>query len=384
MGVGDRVRRRRLELQMTQDDLAHGWCSRTYISRIECGTADPPRETLQVIADRLQTDVEWLMGGDKATVVQEVLQQLAHGRRLMRRGRLRQAADAFASALEVADRINDASLCLRAAALCASVLCETSQIEKAEMMVNRALRYEWDGLRMSQHASIGKLYMAKGSILIHKNEYTAAVEAYRRAQSLAQTEEGKARALWGIGVALRRQNAVEKALYAFMQGLQCSGISTATRSACQHGAAACYGALGRFAEARQQILEALKGAPQGQRPGLLQNLAIIAVIEGNHIEARRMFRQVLNAVAKDRNPATMSSLLTEMSKAALRWRGPRAAGKLALMARRYAVLAGDIRLYAQALQCLASAESSPVLAMTLGTVVSDLAALCGARRSGIS
>ncbi len=57
-----RVRQRRLELGLSQDDLAErAHLDRTYISGIERGVRNPTLATAEKIADALQVTLAWLV-----------------------------------------------------------------------------------------------------------------------------------------------------------------------------------------------------------------------------------------------------------------------------------------------------------------------------------
>ncbi len=60
----DRIKERRKELQLSQDDLAKrlGYKSRSSINKIEKGINDIPQSKIVEIAKALQTTPEWLMG----------------------------------------------------------------------------------------------------------------------------------------------------------------------------------------------------------------------------------------------------------------------------------------------------------------------------------
>lgn len=61
---GKRIRNRREQLGLTQDELASrmGYTSKTTISKIESGTNEVPHSKIQEFADALNTSVQYLMG----------------------------------------------------------------------------------------------------------------------------------------------------------------------------------------------------------------------------------------------------------------------------------------------------------------------------------
>ena len=87
-----RIKRRREELNMTQDALAKkvGYKSRTSIHKIELGMTDLPQSKIMEIADALSTTPEFLMGwtSEVAKHVNEDEAEVVDGRSLSDEGKL--------------------------------------------------------------------------------------------------------------------------------------------------------------------------------------------------------------------------------------------------------------------------------------------------------
>lgn len=64
MTVGERIKNRRIELNMTQEELAHklGYKHKTSINKIESGAQDPPQKKIIAFARALDTTPDILMG----------------------------------------------------------------------------------------------------------------------------------------------------------------------------------------------------------------------------------------------------------------------------------------------------------------------------------
>ncbi len=64
MEIGEKIRLRREELNMSQDELAKkcGYASRVSISKIESGQRDVPRDKIEMFANALRVLPEYLMG----------------------------------------------------------------------------------------------------------------------------------------------------------------------------------------------------------------------------------------------------------------------------------------------------------------------------------
>lgn len=67
MGLGDRIKAKREELGMSQDELAKrmGYSSRSAIAKIERGASDIPYTKIREFANVLNTNVIFLIDGDK-------------------------------------------------------------------------------------------------------------------------------------------------------------------------------------------------------------------------------------------------------------------------------------------------------------------------------
>lgn len=88
MDIGDKIKLRREELGMSQDELARkcGYASRVSISKIESGQRDVPKDKIAVFARALRVLPEYLMGwtdedgmeiSDEDLATAEARQQLA-------------------------------------------------------------------------------------------------------------------------------------------------------------------------------------------------------------------------------------------------------------------------------------------------------------------
>lgn len=66
--VGQRIRARRVELGLSQADIAEGMLSPSYVSLVESGRRQPAAAALAHIAERLRIDVEFLRDGVDASV----------------------------------------------------------------------------------------------------------------------------------------------------------------------------------------------------------------------------------------------------------------------------------------------------------------------------
>ena len=68
MTIADRIKQRRIELNMSQQELAEkvGYKTRSAINKIELGHRDIRQKQIQAFAEALNTTTEYLMGGSSS------------------------------------------------------------------------------------------------------------------------------------------------------------------------------------------------------------------------------------------------------------------------------------------------------------------------------
>ena len=71
--IGDRIKARREELGMSQDELAAkiGYKSRSSINKIEVGSQQLTQRKVKAVADALKTDVHYILGIDEDDILTE-------------------------------------------------------------------------------------------------------------------------------------------------------------------------------------------------------------------------------------------------------------------------------------------------------------------------
>ena len=79
--VGDRIRQRRLELGLSQRELASEGVTYAYISRLEANARTPSIKALRKLAGTLDVSVHWLETGDEDPADQLAQLVLEHQRR---------------------------------------------------------------------------------------------------------------------------------------------------------------------------------------------------------------------------------------------------------------------------------------------------------------
>lgn len=84
MTIGDRIKQRRIEMNMSQEELAQkiGYKDRSTISYIESGGNNFPIAKIQTIADALNTTPQWIMGWESDSK-EQLLQDIYDKHRIL-------------------------------------------------------------------------------------------------------------------------------------------------------------------------------------------------------------------------------------------------------------------------------------------------------------
>lgn len=78
MTIGERIKNRRIELGMTQQELAEkiGYKGKTAISKIEAGERDLRQGKIKPIAEALETTTEYIMGWEETDHLDDLEQKI--------------------------------------------------------------------------------------------------------------------------------------------------------------------------------------------------------------------------------------------------------------------------------------------------------------------
>ena len=78
MNIGDRIKRRRKELDLTQQELALavGYSDRSMIAKIEANAVDLPTSKVDAIAERLHTTSAYLLGLDTEARLEDLKEEI--------------------------------------------------------------------------------------------------------------------------------------------------------------------------------------------------------------------------------------------------------------------------------------------------------------------
>ncbi len=108
MTIADRVKRRRIELGMSQQDLADkaGYCGKTVISRFEHAADDISLKQVKRLADALDTSLEYLMGW-QAEKQMTPIEQLLQEKQVQQSEQIPQEEDVGIELIKVERKLND-------------------------------------------------------------------------------------------------------------------------------------------------------------------------------------------------------------------------------------------------------------------------------------
>lgn len=98
--VGRRIHARRIELGLTQAEVAAGMLSPSYLSLVESGRRQPAQAALEHIAERLRVDPGYLLDGIDAEVRRRARLALGHAEVALRRGDIDDAYKRFRDLVE--------------------------------------------------------------------------------------------------------------------------------------------------------------------------------------------------------------------------------------------------------------------------------------------
>jgi tetratricopeptide (TPR) repeat protein len=136
--LGERLRRLRRDAGLTQSELAGGRFSKEYVSQIERGKTRPASETLAWLADRLNVDSALLEHGVSADERGRIEATIARGEALVETSRHGEAVDEFQTARSLLEASPVPELELQALTGEAWALLQTSRIDEALPLLERA------------------------------------------------------------------------------------------------------------------------------------------------------------------------------------------------------------------------------------------------------
>src|SRR5688500_11449564 len=138
LGLGERLRQRRVAAGMTQTDLAGDRFSKEYVSQIERGKTRPTRETIDWLAGQLGVDAGFLANGVSADERGRVDAALARADALLEARRNDEALEEFESIRAAVLATGMAELEVRALSGEATVRMRQGEVREAIALLERA------------------------------------------------------------------------------------------------------------------------------------------------------------------------------------------------------------------------------------------------------
>ncbi|HEY8393257.1 MAG TPA: helix-turn-helix domain-containing protein [Thermaerobacter sp.] len=384
--IGDRIRARRKQLGLTQEQLAAGRFDRSYISRIEANEVVPPLETLRVIAERLGKPVNYFIGdADEFTRRKIVHDYLSRAARSMKKQRHEDAINYYHVALTLLESSDDSPLLL-------SVYIDLAHAYAVLGRPEEGARYLYQAMNLLPRVPLAscppdtaaRLHYTRGHLAFLRNDYEEAAQAFRLADAAATREADRVRARVALGSALFRLGEYDEALQAYTYGLEMAdkGIPRALVAACHHGAGVCHGALGNLdlaAYHTERALQLYQGRDAERALRASHDLGIILARKGAYRAARERLRNCLRDYKNRGRLEALASVLIDLAGIELAAGRHARALTLSRLAKRYAKRARCPRLYLSAAEkeVAALGRLDPEAARLLDCVVKDLQALSG-------
>ncbi|MGZ4461257.1 MAG: helix-turn-helix domain-containing protein [Gaiellaceae bacterium] len=154
VGLGERVRQRRVSLGLTQTDLAGERFSKEYISQIELGKTRPTQETLAYLASVLRTDPGYLAHGVSSEDQARIEAMLTRAEALAQDQRFEEAVSLYQDATTAVAACGAPELEVRRTAGEAWAQMEQGDVRKA---VDRLVAAK----TLAEHESVSEVYLAE-------------------------------------------------------------------------------------------------------------------------------------------------------------------------------------------------------------------------------
>ncbi len=175
--LGNKLKKARLELHMTQEQLAGESFTKSYISQIERGKANPSLKALKILAARLGKPLAYFLG-DVPQNRHQAMFLLALGEGHLEQSRHAEALECAQEAQQVAEILENPELLGGAERLQASVYLAQQDYTRAETHIRRALdAFEGEDLK----DQVAESYLLLGQLHHRRGLHAKAVEAFKRA-----------------------------------------------------------------------------------------------------------------------------------------------------------------------------------------------------------
>jgi tetratricopeptide (TPR) repeat protein len=325
MSLGQRIRELRQSRGLTQTQLGGTELSKSFISLVERDRTRPSVETLTLMARRLGTSVDGLLGQDgriEETAAESLLtlsRDAAKRRELDVAVRVLDAADYVAQIYHLDDAARE------------------GRLQRAEVLIaRRAYGEAWpllesvrsDCEQAQDHWRLGRTFLAMGRCKIRSREFPAAqslletaLTALKRAR--ASRDPARADALILLGTTLVYTGAPEDALKRYEEAASSDVAKrdTVIRGQALWGIGLAHRKLGNVEDARNYLIKAKDAMEQTEElPDLvriLKNIGQLDQEQGRYKEALRHLHHALRVADRTGNPLDRGATLTEIARAHL-------------------------------------------------------------------
>jgi tetratricopeptide (TPR) repeat protein len=179
--TGERIRRRRRELSLTQAQLAGPRYSKSYISLIESGHAKPSPQALEYIAARLDKPVQFFRG-DHSRQASDLRSLLAAAQAFIRRRDFAAAEERLRLAATLAMSLDDQLHLARVHENAGHLFVATGDLPSARLALREAIRaYNASGAvdaAAAARCSLANVLLLGGDLAAARTEIQAAQDAY--------------------------------------------------------------------------------------------------------------------------------------------------------------------------------------------------------------
>jgi len=319
--IGERIKKRRLDLGLSQQQLAGREVTRAYISQVESGNRFPSTQLLNILADRLQTTADYLRFGNERS--QDVLNFIQQSRALCRENAIEEALRVSRHAFELAKGSLSDAIRLNATINAGVIHYKAGKLYESKSYLELAATFT--GITDDLDAFISTFHHL-GNCAYNLGDYIHAADCYRRCLDRAKGHKKEqtrylaclvfyASSLFRVGKAQEALCAYQEA---FELGKTINEVRTALDAALGLGWA--LHSLGKTREALEvtkRALEISNTANEFNKFQLMHNSAIYAGSLGQHKEAISVWKRCLDHYKKNDDRLNQIRVLEELANSSL-------------------------------------------------------------------
>lgn len=325
MALGNRIRQLRQSCGLTQSQLGGTELSKGFISLLEKGRARPSMETLVLLARRLNTSVDALLGQQdhRPELVGEGLLSLSHeairARDFERARTLLAAADYVAAHYGVDEAVREGRL------QSAHIAMEQRRFDDALQTVAMA---EQACVRAHDLWRRGRCLLLRGMVKVRQRDVASAIADLQQAlvvlrQARAGRDPARVETLITLGTALGMRGDYVGAIRRFEEAAaaQVTRHDAVLRGKALWGAGLAHRKAGNLDVAGRYLREARDAFESAEElhelMNVLQNLGQLLFDQGQPKEALRYFHQALRVMERLQQRTKLASVTTEIARVQL-------------------------------------------------------------------